>query len=125
VLAKERIGKMANNKEYTFDDYLNEQLKDPESRKEWDALEPAYKFKELRIRKCISQADLAKKLHTRQPSIARLESGQGIRNLTFLKRVAEALDAEVVIQVVPRTLSEPSSVKYPRPKRKSRKKAVA
>ena len=73
---------MANNKEYTFDDYLNEQLKDPEFRKEWDALEPAYKFKELRIRKCISQADLAKKLHTRQPSIARLESGQGIRNLT-------------------------------------------
>lgn len=116
---------MANNKEYTFDDYLNEQLKDLEFRKEWDALEPAYKLKELRIRKRISQADLAKKLHTRQPSIARLESGQGIRNLTFLKRVADALDADVMIQVVPRTLGEPSSVKYPHPKRKSRKKVIA
>ena len=102
----------------SLDEYLEEQLKDPVFRKAWEESEPAYQLKRLRIIKKLSQGELADKVGTRQPSIARLESGQGIRNLTFLKRVADALDADVMIQVVPRRLGEPSSVTYPRPKRK-------
>jgi transcriptional regulator with XRE-family HTH domain len=104
---------------------LAEQLKDPSFRKAWEESEPAYQLKRLRILKKISQEQLAAKVGTRQPSIARLENGEGLKNLTFVRRIAEALDADVVIHVVPRTLSESMAAKYLRPKRKNRKKAIA
>jgi DNA-binding XRE family transcriptional regulator len=104
---------------------LAEQLKDPSFRKAWKESEPAYQLKRLRILKKISQEQLAAKVGTRQPSIARLENGEELKNLTFVRRVAEALDADVVIHVVPRTPSESKSVSCPRPKCRSRKKAIA
>src|SRR5687768_13612136 len=77
----------------THEEFLQEQLQNPEFRAAWEASEPAYQLKKLRILKKLSQTELAKKVGTRQPSIARLENGYGINNLKFLKRVAEALDA--------------------------------
>jgi transcriptional regulator with XRE-family HTH domain len=113
--------------ELTFEQYLEEQLKDPEFRKAWEESEPAYQLKRLRILKKLSQTELAKKVGTRQPSIARLESGYGINNLNFLRRVAEALDAEVEIRLKPKTSVSRSqkAVTYPRPKRPRKKKVVA
>ena len=109
--------------ELTFEQYLEEQLRDPEFRKAWEESEPAYQLRRLRILKKLSQAELAKKVGTRQPSIARLESGYGIKNLTFLRKVAEALDAEVEIRVKPKAAVAPrKSVTYPRSKRRSQKK---
>lgn len=105
--------------------YLGEQLKDPQFRKAWEESEPAYQLKRLRVLKKLSQSELAKRVGTRQPSIARLESGYGINNLNFLRRVAEALDAEVEIHLKPKTAEASKSVIYSRPKRRSRKKAVA
>ena len=89
--------------ELTYEQYLEEQLKDPEFRQAWEASEPARQLKRLRILKKWSQTELAKKVGTRQSSIARLESGYGINNLNFLRRVAEALDAEVEIHLKPKT----------------------
>ncbi len=116
---------MAN--ELTYEQYLEEQLKDPEFRQAWEDSEPAYQLKRLRILKKLSQTELAKKVGTRQPSIARLESGYGINNLNFLRRVAEALDAEVEIHLKPKTAVSRSqkAVTYPRPKRQRRKKIAA
>lgn len=88
--------------ELTLEQYLEEQLKDPEFRKAWEDSEPAYQLKRLRVLKKLSQAELARKVGTRQPSIARLENGYGINNLNFLRRVAEALDAEVEIHLKPK-----------------------
>jgi len=89
----------------THEEFLEEQLKDPEFRKVWEESEPAYQLKRLRILKKLSQTELAKKVGTRQPSIARLENGYGVNNLNFLRRVAEALDADVEIRLKPRTAS--------------------
>jgi ribosome-binding protein aMBF1 (putative translation factor) len=44
-----------------------------------------------RISKGISQAELAKKIGTKQPSIARLERGSYLPSLRFLKKIEEAL----------------------------------
>jgi len=113
--------------ELTYEKYLEEQLKDPEFALAWEASEPTYQLKRLRILKRLSQAELAEKVGTRQPSIARLESGYGVNNLNFLRRVAEALDAEVEIRLKPKAPS-PSARKaaaYPRPKRGRRKKTLA
>jgi len=81
-------------------------LKDPEFRKEYEALEPEYKLASalirLRLEKGLTQEQLAKLLNTKQESIARLESGGSLPSLSTVRKVAEALDAEVEINLRPK-----------------------
>ncbi len=84
-------------------------IKDPEFRAEYEALELEYKLAsaliQLRLSKGLTQEELAKRLHTKQASIARLESGSSLPSLSTVKKVAEALDAEVDIVVRPKNQS--------------------
>ena len=86
-------------------EYLDEQLKNPEFRAEYDALEGEFalirQLIDLRIKRGLSQRDLAKRAGMQQPSIARLETGQ-TASLRTLRRVADALDADVKVTLVPR-----------------------
>jgi len=86
-------------------DYLDEQLKDPEFRAEYDALEPEFalirQLIDLRIKRGLSQRQLAKRAEMQQPTIARLEGGR-TASLKTLRRVAEALEARVEVRLVPR-----------------------
>jgi transcriptional regulator with XRE-family HTH domain len=85
----------------TFDDYLAEQLQDPDFCAEWEAQEPTCQIARLRILRGLTQEQLAERVGTKQPSIARLESGKGEPKLSFLRRVAEALSARIEVRVVP------------------------
>jgi len=85
----------------TFEEYLSEALKDPEFRKAWEASEPAYQVARLRIMRGLTQAELAEKVGTKQPSIARLESGKSEPKLSFLRRVVEALGGRLEVRIVP------------------------
>lgn len=87
----------------TLDNYQAEQMQDPEFRAAYETLEPAYQIARLRILRGLTQEQLAEKVGTKQPSIARLESGRSTPTLDFLQRVAEALDAQVEIRIVPRS----------------------
>lgn len=49
----------------------------------------------MRAEKGLSQHELAKLLNTKQPSIARLENGETLPSLSFLQKVAHALDVEL------------------------------
>jgi DNA-binding XRE family transcriptional regulator len=86
-------------KTYDFDEMLKEELKNPEFRREYEALEKEFEVAEevirLRIRAGLTQKELARKAQTSQPAIARLESGN-YRNLSlsFLRRIGEALGVE-------------------------------
>lgn len=86
-------------KSYDFKELLQKKLKDHEFRKEWEAqneeFEVAKEVIRLRIKAGLTQNELAKKAHTSQPAIARLESGN-YRNLSlsFLRKVGEALGVE-------------------------------
>jgi len=86
-------------------EYLDEQLKNPEFRAEYDALEGEFalirQLIDLRIKRGLSQRDLAQRAGMQQPSIARLETGQ-TASLRTLRRVADALDADVRVTLVPR-----------------------
>lgn len=84
-----------------FEEWLAEQMKDPEFRAEHEVPEPAYQLARLRIAKRLSQAQLAGLVGTKQPSIARLESGNTEPKLSFLRRVAEALGYRFEIRFVP------------------------
>ncbi len=89
----------------THQEFLHQQFQDPEFRAAYEALAPAYELKRLRILKKLSHAELARQVGTKQPSIARLESGYGFRNLRFLRKVADALDAEVEIRIMPKKMN--------------------
>lgn len=83
---------------HDYDEMLNEELKDSEFRREYDALEEEFDVAKqvigLRLKKGMTQKELAEKVNTSQSCIARLESGT-YRNLSlsFLRRVGGALGA--------------------------------
>ncbi len=81
-------------------------MKDPEFRNEYEALEPEYRLAaaliRLRLAKGLTQEELATLLNTKQESIARLESGSSLPSLSTVKRVADALDAELEINLRPK-----------------------
>ncbi len=84
-------------KVHDYDEMLKVELKDPKFRKEYEAIEEEFEVAkqviDLRLKKGLTQKELADKLNTSQSCIARLESGS-YRNLSlsFLRRVGQALD---------------------------------
>lgn len=94
---------MTKQKIYTFEDDLRESLKDPEFKKAWNESEPEYLLSkqiiEKRLAKKLSQRDLAKKVHTSQAAISRIESMNANPSLSFLKKIAIALGKKVVISL--------------------------
>ena len=79
-----------------FRDYLNEQLKNPEFKKEWDDLEPEYNTIQAIIdarKKCnMTQKELAEKTGIDQSDISKIERGSANPSLSTLKRLAEGMD---------------------------------
>jgi len=82
-----------------FEDWLEKELQDPEFRQAYEALEPAYQVARLRILRGLTQEQLAERVGTKQPSIARLESGKTAPRLDFLRRVVEALGGKLTILI--------------------------
>lgn len=85
-------------KSVALESFRERQLKKAGLKREYDALEKEFALAtqiiELRKRQNLTQKQLAERIGTSQPAIARLESGS-YRNLSlsFLRRVAEALGA--------------------------------
>ncbi len=84
---------------------LAEQLRDPEFRSEWErtalARAIANKLIAYRLEHGLSQTALAQRLGMRQPAVARLEAGGHNPSVEMLRRIARALDVEIVLAVVP------------------------
>jgi transcriptional regulator with XRE-family HTH domain len=87
----------------TFKDWKVEQVQDPEFVAASHELELGYEIARLRIQRGLTQIQLAKMAGTRQPYIARLENGASLPSLSFLNRIATALDARIELHLVPRT----------------------
>ena len=87
-------------KKTNFDLYLEEQLKDPVFAERFErageAWDVALQIVALREKAGLSQKDLARKLHTSQQQISRLESPsyEG-HSLSMLRRVAKVLSARI------------------------------
>jgi transcriptional regulator with XRE-family HTH domain len=85
-----------------YQKWREQQMEDPEFVAALEKLEPGYQVARLRIRLGLTQAQLAEMVGTKQPSIARLENGEGSPSLSFLEKVAEALGAEIKVHLVPK-----------------------
>jgi DNA-binding XRE family transcriptional regulator len=83
-----------------FEDWESEKLKDPEFAAAVEKKEPGYQVARLRILRGLTQAQLTERVGTHQPSIARLENGSSIPSLSFLNKIAAALDAKFEIKLV-------------------------
>jgi DNA-binding XRE family transcriptional regulator len=93
-------------RDYELERTKKQLLKDPEFIKEFDALETEYKLAatliRLRLARGLTQEDLAKLLNTKQESIARLESGGSLPSLSTMKKIADALGADLEINLRPK-----------------------
>ena len=85
----------------TFKDWQAKQELAPEFVAASHELEPGYQIARLRIQRGLTQTQLAEMVGTRQPSIARLENGTSVPSLSFLHKIATALDAKIVVRLVP------------------------
>lgn len=86
-----------------------EQMQGPGSRAAAKAMEPASQVTRLRILRGLTQAQLAELVGTKQPCIARLESGKYEPRLSFLRRVVTALEGRLEVRIVPQ--EEPTGVR--------------
>ena len=86
---------------YTLEDDLKKRLKNPKFKKEWEDSETEYQLAcrliEARLKRNLSQRDLAKKVHTSQAAISRIEAMHGNPSLDLLKRIAQALGTNIKI----------------------------
>lgn len=85
-----------------FEKALTEQMKDPEFKREYDALRPEYEIVKAIIRGRqegqITQKQLAKKIGMRQSNISRIEHGQSDPKLSTLKKIAAGLGKELHLE---------------------------
>ena len=88
-----------------FSEFLEEQLQEPEFRKEWDALEPEFAIVQAIIdaRKAVglTQKQLSKRTGIAQSDISKLENGDGNPSLKTLKRLAVAMDMNLKLEFIP------------------------
>jgi ribosome-binding protein aMBF1 (putative translation factor) len=84
-------------------DVKKELLKDPEFKKEYDALGLEFSIIEQVIRKRLenglTQKELAEKIGTKQSAIARLESGNSNPSVAFLNKISRALGGKLQVTI--------------------------
>lgn len=92
---------MKNMKKYS--DFKKQVLKDKELKEAYDTLAPEFAIIEAiiqeRLENGLTQAELAKKIGTKQSAISRFESGTYNPSIAFLKKLAKALNLNLVISL--------------------------
>lgn len=80
-----------------------ELLKNEETRKEYERLAPRYAVISTiigaRLKRGMTQKDVADKIGTKQSAIARLEAGNTNPTIGFLEKIASVLGARLTIQL--------------------------
>lgn len=89
-----------------FNDYLKEQMQNPEFKKEYDNLQPEFDIiraiVDARTSQNLTQKQLAEKTGIHQADISKLENGTRNPSINLLKRLAEGMDMMLKIEFVPK-----------------------
>lgn len=87
-----------------FEKFLQEQLKDEEFRKEWEALNPEYTIMkamiEARTSQGLTQKELSKRSGIAQGDISKMEIGNANPSIKTLQRLAYAMGKTLKIEFV-------------------------
>src|SRR6202140_5818445 len=88
-------------------------MKEPKYRKAYEALEEEFVLAsaviDVRNRAGLTQEELARKMGTTQPVVARLESGRSRPSMQTLERLAEATGSRLLISFAPLEAKRPGS----------------
>jgi len=88
-----------------FRKYLNEQLKDPEFKKEWDALQPEFEIIQAmidaRTKAGMTQKQLSERTGIAQGDISKLENGSANPSIKTLQRLAAGMNMKLELRFVP------------------------
>ena len=94
----------------TFDEVMKEKLKDSKFKKAWTELDAESAMGcaliELRMRGNETQKKLADKLNTKQAYISKVESGRVSPTISYIAKMADALNADTEIIFRPRGSKE-------------------
>lgn len=87
-----------------YQQFKNQLLEDEEIKNTYEDLGPTFTLIEMliqkRLKKGLSQKQIADKISTRQSAISRLESGRYNPSFNFLQKIAKALDARLKVSLV-------------------------
>lgn len=88
----------------TFQNELNQNLNDPDFRKEWEKLQPEMAavraIMKARIEQGMTQDQLSELCGIDQSVISKLENGTRVPSLKMLKRLAAGLGKTIKIEIV-------------------------
>lgn len=88
-----------------FKELLQEQLKDPGFKKEWDDIQPEMDviraMIDARIEQNLTQKELAARTGIDQADISKLENGTRNPSLKLLKKLASGLGMQLKIEFIP------------------------
>lgn len=91
----------------TFEEFKREELKKPEVRAEYDALEPEFSLMraliDARLETGLTQKQLAERTGISQSDISKFENGNGNPSVQTLRRLAAGLGKSVKIEFQPST----------------------
>lgn len=94
----------------TFDQFLEEQLKDPEFRKEWEYLQPERNITramlDTRISHDFTRKELSEYTGISLTDISKLENGTRNPSLKLLKRLADGMGMTLKIEFVPKEVDK-------------------
>ena len=90
----------------TLNEFMTEQLKDPEFREEYDKIQPELDviraLVEARISQNLTQKELAARTGIDQADISKLENGTRNPSLNLLKRLADGMGMVLRIEFLPK-----------------------
>ena len=90
-----------------FDDFIQEQLNDPEFRKEYEALQPEHAIiqaiVDARNRSGLTQKELSLRTGIAQSDISKLERGNSNPSIRTLQRLASGMGMTLRIEFVGKT----------------------
>jgi len=95
---------MKNLIKFNVQEYLDEQLKDPGFKVEWEKLEPEYQLMreiiKARKEKHLNQKQLAAKADTTQAKISKIEAGLSNPTIQTMNKIATAFGKKLQIRFV-------------------------
>ena len=90
----------------TLKEYKNEQMKNPEFAREYQAIQPELDviraIVDARVSRNLTQKELAERTGINQADISKLENGTRNPSINLLQRLAEGMDMVLKIEFIPK-----------------------
>jgi len=89
----------------SFENVRDKMMQDPEVARAYEQMKPEFEVAEAlieaRLKAELTQSEVAKRMHTTQSVVARLESGRRLPSLQTIYRYAHAVNRRISLDILP------------------------